>query len=462
MLSFSTEYPVVCAEPSRFSDCVGRWLLNSPHSTFTSDELSRLNEGTRSSIEKGAERIEALRFVNSDSAQCAYRYSIRSDGLQWVTNVVFSADTDSAWVGIRTSREADGPTLKLKPAKKPQIVKAILADLDGGLDGELFVKDAPHYVRDNDIGMVARLLNGDSTNYLPIVYVSKGFNGEYALKADVLARSLGGLAHVIVEPTRGFSVSLQDLTDSRNAYGGAIGFYTPNGTNHRYLGLSVGDFELRSHIVEEMRVALTNRRPLPRCTWASVEAFAARQTLEGLKAGSSEDLNAYVEAFDAETAALRSQLEDANEEVDRLQRTAQGQKKRDSTGSGLEFNKVIQEFFEGEADEIVFNAFESALGGVSADSRRSHILSELMNKLSPAGELQRRKEEIKAILRGVRGLEGDTERRLSALGFQISSDGKHHKLVYNDDQRYVFAIPKSASDHRSGLNLASDISRKIF
>jgi len=59
-------------------------------------------------------------------------------------------------------------------------------------------------------------------------------------------------------------------------------------------------------------------------------------------------------------------------------------------------------------------------------------------------------------------MDRDTVRALETLGFSISDDGKHYKLTYMGDERYVFALPKSGSDHRGGLNAASDIGKRIF
>ena len=53
-------------------------------------------------------------------------------------------------------------------------------------------------------------------------------------------------------------------------------------------------------------------------------------------------------------------------------------------------------------------------------------------------------------------------RELEDMGFSISEDGKHFKLVFQGDDRYTFTLPKSGSDWRGGLNAASDIGRLLF
>jgi hypothetical protein len=51
---------------------------------------------------------------------------------------------------------------------------------------------------------------------------------------------------------------------------------------------------------------------------------------------------------------------------------------------------------------------------------------------------------------------------LNNLGFTIDDDGKHYKLIYMQDDRYTFPLPKSGSDWRGGMNAASDISKRVF
>ncbi|QZS45181.1 hypothetical protein K2F51_06335 [Streptococcus mutans OMZ175] len=51
---------------------------------------------------------------------------------------------------------------------------------------------------------------------------------------------------------------------------------------------------------------------------------------------------------------------------------------------------------------------------------------------------------------------------LQKLGFKITDDGKHYKLVYYEDNRYTFTIAKTPSDSRAGKNNVSIISKKVF
>ncbi|WJW75560.1 hypothetical protein QVG61_00265 [Thiohalobacter sp. IOR34] len=56
----------------------------------------------------------------------------------------------------------------------------------------------------------------------------------------------------------------------------------------------------------------------------------------------------------------------------------------------------------------------------------------------------------------------DVRRFLEELGFEISGDGKHYKAIFMGDNRYTVSIPKTSSDHRAGMNLASEIINMLF
>ncbi|OYX11331.1 MAG: hypothetical protein B7Y20_10560 [Acidovorax sp. 16-64-162] len=59
-------------------------------------------------------------------------------------------------------------------------------------------------------------------------------------------------------------------------------------------------------------------------------------------------------------------------------------------------------------------------------------------------------------------MEAKVRSALQDMGFEISEEGKHYKIVFQGDERYTFTMPKSGSDHRGGLNLAGDISRLLL
>ncbi|MBZ2061554.1 hypothetical protein K1J01_04025 [Streptococcus sanguinis] len=60
------------------------------------------------------------------------------------------------------------------------------------------------------------------------------------------------------------------------------------------------------------------------------------------------------------------------------------------------------------------------------------------------------------------GLNGKLKQDLKQLGFSVSDDGKHYKLTYFNDKRYIIPMAKTPSDGRAGKNNVSNINNKVF
>jgi hypothetical protein len=255
--------------------------------------------------------------------------------------------------------------------------------------------------------------------------------------------------------------------DSENVYGGTVGVYWPDGAGRRsfFLGSeSESASEVQLAITDEVRSALTNRRPLERCTWAAVQQLVSRNTFDTLKAAGSQEVNRYVEEFDKELCAKDEQLGDAEKEIARLRAEVRKHEARLPMGAGITFGTgQEQDLYPGELADLVRDAIQDASSRVIQDSRRAHVLSAILKANGEAGEAARMRDELKDLLRGTTSVDPKVRRGLEKLEFTISEDGKHHKLVFRGDDRYTFTLAKSGSDQqRGGLNAASDIARLLL
>jgi hypothetical protein len=466
MLSFATEFPVNHDHSlTSFLRCVRDWIVGSPHTVLKEHDFEGFDGSNEWSAQKANERLEILSHSSGSREQAAARYTRTADGLEWVTTIVFSRWETDSWVGMRVSCESTHPAVRLPPAKKPVLVRVLLQQLGGASDGILNVSTSSHRLENVDIDIAAQLISGRAGCRLPIVYVSSSFQGNHAVDVDRLANNLSGMAHVVVEPNRAFSIRLKIEVDSQNVYGGTIGIYWPDGAGRRsfFLGLEYESaLDLQAAVEDEVRSALTNRRPLERSTWASSQALVSRSSFEALKAAGSQEVTKYVEGFDKELHAKAEELADAEREIARLHAEVRKYESR-PIGSGIVLRTGgEQDLYPGELGDIVRDALLDALNRVRQDGRRQHIISALIDANDAIGESGRLKEKIKELLRGYSGIDAKVRRGLEDMGFTISEDGKHYKLVFQGDDRYTFTLAKSGSDHRGGLNAASDIARLFF
>ena len=468
MLSFATEFPVEADRTTvDFLQAMVTWISGSPHTGLSAEMLRDLLQKDEAHVENGKEKVQSLLATSPDVDLAGIRYSRHDNDLEWLTTVVFSRTSSDAWVGVRVECESRHAAARLPSAKKPVVVRTVLESLGGAADGPLPIRDTAHILTNTDIDLAAKLIRGDAGCRLPIVYVSARFQGGYILDVNRLAADLSGMAHVVVEPNRPFSVRLQLEVDSENVYGGTIGICWPEGGGRRAFFLG-GDYSTPGHLAgaikDEVRAALLNRRPIARCTWAYVRETASRQAILSLKASGSKAIDEYVEKFDQEIEAKNQRLEEAESEIQRLRNELRVYEARAGTASGglLRLGRE-RDLYPNEVLGILLDAIEDAATRVQHDSRRQHVLRSILeaNRLEE-NPLEGRREQLKRLLRGTSTIDGKLRRELEDMGFSISEDGKHFKLVFQGDDRYTFTLPKSGSDWRGGLNAASDIGRLLF
>lgn len=465
MLSFATEFPVNVGSNQDFLDGIRAWILGSPHTAFRPADLEDIPETGAWSKDVRNARLEALINSSEEEQSAAVRVTILQGDLEWVTTVAFSR-RPIAWIGVRTARESKHPAVRLPEAKKPLVVQFMLERFGGGADGDLIVQQAPHYLTEGDIERAGRLILGEAGCRLPMVYLSSGFAGEKLVDADLIARDLAGMSHVVVEPSRPFSRRLQIEVASENVYGGAIGVYWPEGAGRRSF-FTGRDFTNPKHmaaaIVEEVRTALANRRPLFRSSWSAVQEGASKQAINLLKSSGSGELQSYIDAFDSEMNVKQEQLAEAESEISRLKAELRRYESSASKSSSFTIRRGgEQELFPGEISAILRDALSDAAARIQPDSRREHVVSAVLASLPDGISLSDKRDELKEILRDYRSMTADIQKSLQNLGFSVSGEGKHYKLIYHDDDRYTFTLPKSGSDKRGGLNAVSDISKRLF
>lgn len=467
MLSFATEFPVKLTNTSiEFIESIRIWLLGSPHTFFTKLDLIEIEQRDEFSLKKSNEIIEIIKHESADNGATAVRYTKLDRGLEWVSTIVFSRTHTSCWIGIRISCESQLPAARLPIAKKPVFIQTFLSRLGGGSDGEIQVQNVPLRLSNSDIDIAVRCMSGSAGCRLPLVYVSAKFQGGYMLNVDTLAASLSGMAHVLVEPNRAFSVRLMVEVSSQNVYGGAIGVYWPEGGGQRSFFLyqeSESAIEVEHAVIEEVRSALANRRPMVRVTWSSVQELVSRRTYNQLREQGSTAIDKYAEEFDKELKSKQEEIKDAEREIARLEAEVRKFQARNPMQSGLALQTAPeQDLYAGELLGVVRDALVDAATRVTADSRREHILDSIVRANQPTGEAEAMRERLKALLRDFRSLDPKVRNGLQQMGFDISEDGKHTKIVFQGDDRYTFTMPKSGSDYRGGLNLAGDIVRLLL
>ncbi|MCA1863805.1 hypothetical protein LE191_27195 [Janthinobacterium sp. HSC-3S05] len=467
MITYSTEFPI--DNKNTIEDVIrlaGTWITGSQFSSITNDKFNDLPTSSEIQFSSEKENVTIGISQNTEFKIGGLRYTrIDKDDLEWTTSIVTTKTEKEHVLSVQISCEASNTASWLPSPKKPYFIRQVFSKLGGGMDGEIPIADKPIYLLDDEVKLAAELILGNASNRLPIVYISKKFSGQDGISAEKLSKSISGIAHVIVEPSEEFSRELKKICNSRNVYDGTIGVYWPDSNSKKsyYLTLANSEESIKNEITKDIRIALCNRRQSKMCNWLHLKDVLAKSNYEKLKSDGSRELDSYIEIFENDQKTKEDLLSEAESEISRLNAEI---RKNNSTSASTE-NGIIQigeeqNFYENEIFDIIIDALTDAKKNSLADSRRDHVLKDILKHNPPKSRRKTIQSEIKIALNDYNTMDAKTKSTLEKNGFQVTDDSRHHKATFHGDERYKFTISKTSSDIRSGKNLTSDINKKLF
>lgn len=468
MLVWATEFPVKANKGVEAVIALAkRWRVGSPHSTWK-PEMFKVNEPSGEIIRysNSGETIDFAHILKESNNWGGARHKWTETGSKnWTTEIVGHQSPNGVLVSIQLHCELSNVGQKLPLAKKPYLVKQILDEFGGGIDGIFTVSDVPVYLKESELDIAEKIVSGRLGNRLPVIYVSVGWDGTPALDCNRLAQWAAGMAHVIVEPSRDFSHTLGRQANGNNAYGGAVSIYWPNGGGSQVRLLPdrfQNPVRFATAVAELVKKALTNNHPTNTCTWDYIEDLISQSKIEKLRSSEVNEATALVSAFDEEIAAKNARIAKVESELAYLRSEMQRQMTTNEVGKvGVLAFGSEQPLYQSEIKDIVVKALKIARNNVTPAGRGQHVLDDLLQKNLKSNEDERIEEEIKKIS-SASDLGRNERRVLEGLGFQITEDGKHIKASFRGDPRYLFTISKTSSDHRAMKNIVSQICRALF
>lgn len=170
---------------------------------------------------------------------------------------------------------------------------------------------------------------------------------------------------------------------------------------------------------------------------------------------------------EAERERLRGDVLRLRNEIEEMQTTPSAEAAapvpvQEVRVQGLLKAPATGEVFNGEVREHVLAALSEArdAAGQSGRERRAKVLEDVLLANVPAGELERRRAELRQIIKDTGSfIDARAISTLERIGFRCVSGNKHWKLDYADIR---IPISKTPSDYRSALNTATSIANKCF
>jgi hypothetical protein len=464
MLTFKTQFPIASdTNISSFLNCCRTWIVKSPHTTLA-DEIP---DGTKDGRFGHERESVSFGFYESEKTSSAgVRYEKTDvDEVRWTTDVIGHRTENSFLVSVQLSVDSELPVERLEQGKRPYIVKLIMENFSGGHDGSLPVTDRPFFLTANDADIAEQIICAYTGSVMPVVYASRSQAEQLIIEPNQLAKWLSGMAHVVVEPSRKFSSLITRQVYGENVYGGAVAIYWPDGIGKwTYLPSKwKSPSALQAAIIKKIRLSLLYQRLRRECTWSYLQEMMSRQKLESLRASGSQDIDQYIAQFDKEISAKEEEIRRLESELARTRYSKREMRApNDSEKNSIHLETSEADLYQGEQLGLIIEALKAASKAAEPHSRRRSVLDALVEENENPGDREDILERLKETLRQYTSMTTTIRSELESIGFVIHEDGKHYKLLLQDDTRYPFVLPKTGSDRRGGLNAFSDLKKKLF
>ena len=445
----------------QFVDLIKRWIINSP--IYNIKNIKYNCEYDLITENFGLYRLTFLRInLNECGDVCAVRFINQEEDNTWFTDIIFVKNTKSSFISIKLSCTSEKFSPQLPQWHTPYIVKILIESKLCAEKEHFPISKSPIYLQDIHIPKCIELFTKGLDSSLPIVYVSYDqYNPQhYSVSCQRLAAAVSGFAHVVVEPSKEFSLSLKGPCQNRNIYNGYVGICFPNNINH--IILSTSDFSSQGLIN-----AVKMEHNIRKCLISSILYHVNNEELSwhnilleyqrNKYLNNKDSVDDYIDAFDKELNSLKIKNDSYQKEIERLTNENANLKKH-STSLSINLSKPsCDEFYKDEFRDCILCTLQKSMHNIANNSRQKEILENILknNKIAYVGKTIF--DELEKILNLPPHRRNN---ELKRLGFTVTSTDKHTK-IYFGSSKYSATLSNTPSDHRSVKNLKSDILKQI-
>ena len=402
---------------------------------------------------------------------------ITADGVVWDSDFVMNFGTHRLTIQLDRTYSEEALVMGAY-FSTPHFITLLIEKGFLAKDRDLPVLRTPIAVTDVDLEMCKRAFTEDNGYRLPVVFVSRTAEDKFPLSITWLASRLKGAAHVLVEESAESCAEIRKLFKMGNEPFGAVRIYYPLGTvRHKKFRFrsATGNEDVRLEKVIRHVIQYGIAQRVDRfCTWNGVNGavlnnqldhqIAVRKNAETEKLRAEAEKDEVYETFSEDLQALQERVTELMKANEALQYENQGLRAKYASSDAvpLLYFGDEEEFYEGEIRDMVLGVLDEALAATEKATRKGNILEDVLENNVYQHLSDERKQKVKALFKGYKSLTGAMRQELMALGFEITEAGKHYKLTYGGDARYMVTIAKTPSDNRSGINNAALISKKML
>lgn len=479
MVVNQTEFPVRnLAQRVLFLAQVISWIRGIEHSSvFSETSEAELREKDYAHIvSEGLEEFTYQELSDNDNYVIGVRYDYPdNEGRLWRVEAVICRTNKEEDHGLLKCRatciaKSQGATLQLP--RKPYLIKSLLQQNFGARDGMIdSVSDEPIWLPDSDEGLelAKEITLGKASDHLPVIYISSIQKNEHCLSIDdiqKLSYRLGGLAHVVVEPSRRFSFTLRDIVSGDNVYGGAVGVVVPRiGIAKRlFRAGALLDKKLFTQAIERSLTTLHLRMPTDGWDWVDLQERALSKKRDAQREILTKDEieRSYLEQINVlknENERLKAQLGMAI--------SADHDQSQENPLAGLYAAKHLgREIYSGEVADRVVLALKKALQHADSyglDARTKAIVDRLISRYSVSPACLELKQDIERAAKDPSRMANEVTTLLARHGYIKRPEKKHVRLIPDKELVGVdtITLAKTPSDHRASVNTRKSVERSL-
>ena len=402
---------------------------------------------------------------------------ITKDGVAWDSD--FIMNWRERRVSIRLDRTYSEDALVIDAAfSTPHFISLLIAHGFIRDDAGLPVLRTPVYVTDDDLGCLQKAIEENSPYKLPVVLVSGTAENEDPLSTAWLASRLKGAAHVLVEQNTDQCAGIRKLAGKAEAPFGAVRIYYPSGPvrkKHYFYRSATGDEQARlEKVIRNVIQYSISQRVDSLYTWNGVTGSKLNEQLRNqiesrLKAETDrqkaeDEVEKVYEAFDEDLRSLQEKVAELTKANEALQYENQGLRAKYTAADAAPVLYLGEEedFYQGEIRDMILSTLDEALSATEKATRKADVLEDILDNNTYYHLSEERKQRVKALFKGYKNFTGAMRQELQSLGFEITEAGKHYKITYRGDQRYMVTVGKTPSDNRSGNNNAALINKVML
>ena len=407
----------------------------------------------------------------------ARHVKITPDGVTWSSD--FVVNFSEKQISVQLDRTYDEKALVMDAAfSTPHFITVLINHRFLKDDRDLPVLREPMYVTDNELEKCRRVFAESKQYKLPVIYVSKTADNKDPLSVSWLSSRLKGAAHVLVEESVEACKGIRKLFGRAEVPFGAVRVYYPSETVSRkkyYFRSATGNENDRlEKIIRNVIQYGISQRVERLLTWQGVSAellnvqlekqIAIRKNAESARQKAEDEVDKVYETFDDELRELQSKIAELTKANEALQYENQGLRTKYAASdvAPIIYLGEEEEFYQGEIRDMVLGTLDEALAATEKATRKADVLEDILENNPYYHLSDERKQRIKALFKGYKNLTGAMRQELQSLGFEITEAGKHYKITYGGDQRYMVTVGKTPSDNRSGSNNAALISKTML